>query len=421
MQIKNSVYIINIGGVTILTNLISQIGLLQEDTDFFSSFSDDEQNFIEEVLSFPIKYPSIKQLENLRETYLQEYINDPDAVESIMPLDEFIEYYDESKDRIICEDNQGKQEFTEEELIENGFYPSDFIIHEHDATKLHWDLRWKTRFGNSAYSFAIPKCKLPESQDEKVLALRQPMHPSIWVDLKATDTFRDENSKGPMGKISLVDRGRIFAKETPKSFIIYLMGEKIKGGFILVHVGKENSYMLMQNTNILSDKDARRKEWRITAFHTFKYQKQKVTELFGIDTEDCKLVFENNDGSIEASTDDQDELAVNYILVPSEKSIADRRKANPERIPMQCQADAIGTGFGDFIWSANLTEDKRTECYNALRRIDFNTKYLTETHKTTQQDLFSEAISCILTGRKMFKSSNLELILIAIIKPKKEN
>lgn len=398
-----------------LSELIESFDLIE---DFL--YTSQEKELIEDCYTFPFKYKGLKKLDELQFSYLSEYKNDPDNMERLIPFDEFSEFLDEIKDIVLYEDQNVLPEYSPETLLENGFYQSEFVIHEHNATSFHWDFRFKTRFGNSAYSFAIPKAKLPENEDDKVLAIRQPMHPAVWVDLKSTDTFRDEpegrSAKTAMGSIRLIDRGTVFVKERPRSFAVYIQGEKIVGAYMLVKVGNGNSYLFVKASNILSDKDARQKEWRGNAYKYWKFQTKELLRIFGIDCSKTKLVFENEDGTMTDNSENEEiENPYYFISVPIEAHLSERHKANPERITEQCEADEIGYKLGLFIWFTQMNDDQRNDAYGALKKIDFMTAWLKETNNYGKPNIFSEAISSIVTGRRMFKTTNLEIILKPIL------
>ena len=406
---------------------IEQLLESYEDLEMFEEnfLSNEDRKFIDNVYSFPYINDGMDRLEDLRTSYLREYMENSDRVEELVPFDKFISFFKEAKDMKNYMDKNILIENTEENLIENGFYKSEFVIHAHNAKTFHWDLRWKTRFGNSAYSFAIPKAKLPE-ENEKILALKQPMHPSVWVDLKTTDTFKDDTQRGSMGSISLIDKGNIFVKERPNSYAIYLQGETYRGAYILISSNRNgNSYILIKTENIMSDSDARNKEWKISAFRYWKFQKEKMMEEFKINCSETKLVFENEDGSIDYNEGDEEmtkTASYKFIFVPSHnsKSIKERMEANPERIAEQCQADTIGYRIGLYVWNCILDEESQTKAYNELRKIGFTTNYMNVIDNFMKPTVFSEAISCILTGRKMYGRTHLGLILKPIISSDKE-
>lgn len=407
-----------------MLNLLSES---YEDLEMFEEnfLSNEDRKFIDDIYSFPYINEGMNSLEKLRISYLKEYMENSDKIEELVPFNDFVLFFNEAKDIKNFTENNVDIENTEENLIENGFYKSEFVIHAHNAKTFHWDLRWKTRFGNSAYSFAIPKAKVPED-NEKVLALKQPMHPSIWVDLKTTDTFKDDTQRGSMGSISLVDRGYIFVKERPKSYAIYIQGETIRGSYILISSGNNNSYIFIKTDNIMSDSDARNKEWKISAFKYWKYQKEKILEIFKINCEETKLIFENEDGSIDYNEGDEEmtkTASYKFIFIPSHnsKTIKERMEANPERIAEQCQADTIGYRLGLYIWNCILDEESQNKAYEELKKLGFTTNYMNLIDNFMKPTLFSEAISCILTGRKMFGRTHLGLILQPIISKDKKN
>jgi len=406
-----------------MLNLLSES---YEDLEMFEEnfLSNEDRKFIDDIYSFPYINEGMNSLEKLRISYLKEYMENSDKIEELVPFNDFVLFFNEAKDIKNFTDNNVDIENTEENLIENGFYKSEFVIHAHNAKTFHWDLRWKTRFGNSAYSFAIPKAKVPED-NEKVLALKQPMHPSIWVDLKTTDTFKDDTQRGSMGSISLVDRGYIYVKERPKSYAIYIQGETIRGSYILISSGNNNSYIFIKTDNIMSDSDARNKEWKISAYKYWKYQKEKILEIFKINCEETKLVFENEDGSIDYNEGDEEmtkTASYKFIFIPSHnsKTIKERMEANPERIAEQCQADVIGYRLGLYIWNCILDEESQNKAYEELKKLGFTTNYMNLIDNFMKPTLFSEAISCILTGRKMFGRTHLGLILQPIISKDKD-
>lgn len=407
-----------------MLNLLSES---YEDLEMFEEnfLSNEDRKFIDDIYSFPYINEGMNSLEKLRISYLKEYMENSEKVEELVPFNDFVLFFNEAKDIKNFTENNVDIENTEENLIENGFYKSEFVIHAHNAKTFHWDLRWKTRFGNSAYSFAIPKAKIPED-NEKILALKQPMHPSIWVDLKTTDTFKDDTQRGSMGSISLVDRGYIFVKERPKSYAIYIQGETIRGSYILISSGNNNSYIFIKTDNIMSDSDARNKEWKISAYKYWKYQKEKILEMFKINCEETKLIFENEDGSIDYNEGDEEmtkTASYKFIFIPSHnsKTIKERMGANPERISEQCQADVIGYRLGLYIWNCILDEESQNKAYEELKKLGFTTNYMNLIDNFMKPTLFSEAISCILTGRKMFGRTHLGLILQPIISKDKKN
>jgi bifunctional non-homologous end joining protein LigD len=102
-----------------------------------------------------------------------------------------------------------------------------FVIHEHSATRLHWDLRLE-RDGVLA-SWAIPK-GLPEAPKDNRFAAATEDHPLEYLD------FEGEIPKGQYGAgtISIWDRGTYDClKWEPRKIEVALHGERIDARYAL--------------------------------------------------------------------------------------------------------------------------------------------------------------------------------------------
>jgi bifunctional non-homologous end joining protein LigD len=115
--------------------------------------------------------------------------------------------------------------------------PRMFVIHQHDATRMHWDLRLE--IDGVLCSWAVPK---PPSMDpdDKRLAVKVENHPLEYVHFEAV--IPDGNyGAGPM---IAWDRGLFRPLIDPAQGMIdgeikfELYGYKLRGGFTLVHTGK---------------------------------------------------------------------------------------------------------------------------------------------------------------------------------------
>ena len=118
---------------------------------------------------------------------------------------------------------------------------SKFTLHEHYRKRQHsshWDIRIQSLNKKFAYSFALPKKKLP-IKGEKFLAIRTPDHHigslKMEGDLENGDTM------------TIVDTGNCDIVSIKDSFIdIILNGRKIKGHYIFVKVlGNENDWLVI--------------------------------------------------------------------------------------------------------------------------------------------------------------------------------
>jgi bifunctional non-homologous end joining protein LigD len=108
-----------------------------------------------------------------------------------------------------------------------------FVIHEHHASRLHWDLRLE-RDGVLA-SWAIPK-GLPEAPGENRFAAATEDHPLEYVD------FHGEIPKGQYGagKMTIWDAGTYEClKWEPRKVEVALHGERVDARYALFAIDKE--------------------------------------------------------------------------------------------------------------------------------------------------------------------------------------
>ncbi|HSN26292.1 MAG TPA: non-homologous end-joining DNA ligase, partial [Kofleriaceae bacterium] len=112
-----------------------------------------------------------------------------------------------------------------------------FVVHQHDATRMHWDLRLE--IDGVLCSWAVPK---PPSldPDDKRLAVKVENHPLEYVHFEAV--IPDGNyGAGPM---ICWDRGCFRPLIDPAQGLVdgeikfELYGYKLRGAFTLVHTGK---------------------------------------------------------------------------------------------------------------------------------------------------------------------------------------
>jgi bifunctional non-homologous end joining protein LigD len=108
-----------------------------------------------------------------------------------------------------------------------------FVIHEHSATRLHWDLRLE-RDGVLA-SWAIPKGLPPEPKDNR-LAVWTENHPLEYVD------FHGEIPEGQYGAgtMTIWDHGTYEClKWEPRKIEVALHGERVDARYALFPISKE--------------------------------------------------------------------------------------------------------------------------------------------------------------------------------------
>jgi bifunctional non-homologous end joining protein LigD len=108
-----------------------------------------------------------------------------------------------------------------------------FVIHEHSAMRLHWDLRLE-RDGALA-SWAVPK-GLPDGPKDNRLAVHTEDHPLEYLD------FAGEIPQGEYGAgtISIWDRGTYeVLKWEPRKIEVALHGERLSGRYALFPIDRE--------------------------------------------------------------------------------------------------------------------------------------------------------------------------------------
>ncbi len=116
-----------------------------------------------------------------------------------------------------------------------------YVIQEHHATRLHWDLRFEE--DKILKSWALPKHP-PETEGEKRLAVTVPDHPIEYA------LFEGEIPKGSYGagKVTIWDKGTFEIEEkTSKKWIVNIKGEKLQGRYCLLHFKpKEKNWLFFK-------------------------------------------------------------------------------------------------------------------------------------------------------------------------------
>jgi bifunctional non-homologous end joining protein LigD len=117
-----------------------------------------------------------------------------------------------------------------------------FVVQEHHARRLHYDLRLEK--DGVLKSWAVPK-GIPESTDEKRLAVETEDHPLGYAD------FGGEIPKGQYGAgtVKIWDKGVYEAKVWDETMVEFtLKGEKLKGRYVLVRLKKagEKDWLLLK-------------------------------------------------------------------------------------------------------------------------------------------------------------------------------
>lgn len=112
-----------------------------------------------------------------------------------------------------------------------------FVVQEHHARSLHWDLRLER--DGVLQSWAIPKGP-PLEPGVKRLAVATEDHPLEYLEFEGTIPPGNYGA----GTVSIWDRGQYaIASETRGKMLLALMGERLQGAYYLVHT-KENQWLM---------------------------------------------------------------------------------------------------------------------------------------------------------------------------------
>ena len=123
-----------------------------------------------------------------------------------------------------------------------------FVIQEHHARKLHYDLRLE--MGGVLKSWAVPKGPSMDPKDKR-LAVMVDDHPIDYIDFEG-EIPPDQYGAGKVfiwdkGEYSLVE-GDDPLRELEKGKIVFkLYGDKLKGEFVLIKMkGKGSNWLLIK-------------------------------------------------------------------------------------------------------------------------------------------------------------------------------
>ncbi len=103
-----------------------------------------------------------------------------------------------------------------------------YVIHEHNASHLHWDLRLE--MNHVLKSWAVPK-QPPRKKSLKRLAIQVEDHPLSYAKFQGTIP---EGSYGA-GTVKIWDQGTYtIEKKNLKEILINIKGKKLKGKYALI-------------------------------------------------------------------------------------------------------------------------------------------------------------------------------------------
>jgi bifunctional non-homologous end joining protein LigD len=130
-----------------------------------------------------------------------------------------------------------------------------FVIHEHHATRLHFDLRLE--IGGVLKSWAVPK-GVSMNPSEKRLAVAVPDHSIGYISFEGTLA---EGTYGA-GEVRIWDNGEFETKENVEEqlkkgkLIFTFYGAKLKGEFTLVKMwNQEKNWLIIKSKDEFADED----------------------------------------------------------------------------------------------------------------------------------------------------------------------
>jgi bifunctional non-homologous end joining protein LigD len=117
-----------------------------------------------------------------------------------------------------------------------------FVIHEHNAKKLHWDFRLE--LGGKLKSWVLPKTP-PAYKSIKRLAIQEKDHEKEYAN------FQGEILEGyGKGRVKIWDKGTFtLIKRTPNEIEFILQGKQVRGKYVLIKAKlneNENNWLLMK-------------------------------------------------------------------------------------------------------------------------------------------------------------------------------
>jgi len=137
------------------------------------------------------------------------------------------EYKEKRNFKKTPEPGESKSEKKAKELV--------YVIQQHDASHLHYDLRLEE--GGVLKSWAIPKLP-PREEGVKRLAVETEDHPLSYEDFEGVIP---EGQYGA-GKVKIWDKGSYLPLElVPSKKVIEIRGKKLKGRYCLIKLRSQNA------------------------------------------------------------------------------------------------------------------------------------------------------------------------------------
>jgi DNA ligase D-like protein (predicted 3'-phosphoesterase) len=121
-----------------------------------------------------------------------------------------------------------------------------YVIQEHHASSLHWDLRFE--INEVLKSWALPK-GAPKG-NERRLAVQVPDHP---IEYAAFEGTIPEGNYGA-GRVKIWDNGTFeLESKKPNKIVVIIKGNKLKGRYCLLHFKpKERNWLFFKTKKLLT-------------------------------------------------------------------------------------------------------------------------------------------------------------------------
>lgn len=127
---------------------------------------------------------------------------------------------------------------------------SRFVVHEHHARRLHWDLRLER--DGVLVSWAIPN-GIPQDPRHNRKAIHVEDHPLDYIDFAGTIP---KGSYGA-GEVKVFDHGTYRCEKwKPNEVIVVFEGERLQGRYALFHAGREEKDWMIHRMDPPSDPTA---------------------------------------------------------------------------------------------------------------------------------------------------------------------
>lgn len=115
-----------------------------------------------------------------------------------------------------------------------------FVVHEHHASRLHWDFRLE--IDGVLKSWAVPK-GVPEDSGIKRLAVEVEDHPLDYIGFEGTIPDGEYGA----GPVRIWDSGDFdLLERTPAKLHLALRGKRLQGDYVLVKTRGEKDWLLFK-------------------------------------------------------------------------------------------------------------------------------------------------------------------------------